>query len=375
MEEKEQKKVKLAIIVNNLLSSRLNIIILFFLLVLKTHVFYRNINLDIGLFSNTNFISLQFILVAICPLLFIKKDKNRFLGMIIYDILFSLLLFVDNVYYEYSYNMLSICQILYVKYAEEIGAALPGLLHFNHIFYLLDIVLLIIVWKVAKSKTSLSKAIAVPKKESRKWIFGALLTITIIFVTHTGRSAALNMIEIMPYQRILQVELGSIYGYHFADIYDTINIRETTAYKTYDNMMNDYKKIADYKEQNFKKKEELYGIAEGKNVIILQLESVQNFVVNRTINGKEITPNLNKFLKENITFSNMIVQSYSTTADSEYSVLTSLYPLENGQAFSNYYSNINNDLFRAYKEKGYKTAYMHGNIEDFWNRHRSIFKT
>ena len=56
----------------------------------------------------------------------------------------------------------------------------------------------------------------------------------------------------------------------------------------------------------------------GKNIIILQLESIQEFVLHKTINGKEITPNLNKFLEENIEFSNMFIQSYSSTADSEF---------------------------------------------------------
>ncbi len=95
---------------------------------------------------------------------------------------------------------------------------------------------------------------------------------------------------------------------------------------------------------------------------------MQNFVVDRTINGKEITPNLNRFLKENIQFTEMISQSYSTTADSEYSVITSMYPLDNGEAFSRYAGSINNDILSLYKKAGYHTAYMHGNVKSFWNR-------
>ena len=58
------------------------------------------------------------------------------------------------------------------------------------------------------------------------------------------------------------------------------------------------------------------------------------------INGKEITPNLNKFLEENIEFSNMFMQSYSSTADSEFSTISSLYPMENGMSYSKYNSKI-----------------------------------
>ena len=104
------------------------------------------------------------------------------------------------------------------------------------------------------------------------------------------------------------------------------------------------------------------------NVIIVQLESVQNFVVNRKINGKEITPNLNKFLKENIEFTNMQNQSYTTTADSEHTVMNSLYPLENGMSFAQYPSNDYNDMYQNFKAEDYITTYIHGNDGGFWNR-------
>ena len=112
----------------------------------------------------------------------------------------------------------------------------------------------------------------------------------------------------------------------------------------------------------------LQGIVRGKNVIILQLESIQNFVINKEINGKEITPNLNKFINENIEISNMFMQSYSSTADSEFSATTSLYPMENGMSYSRYYTNKYDNIFTMFENEGYTTSYMHGNYGFFWNR-------
>ena len=106
----------------------------------------------------------------------------------------------------------------------------------------------------------------------------------------------------------------------------------------------------------------------GKNIIILQLESIQEFVLHKTINGKEITPNLNKFLEENIEFSNMFMQSYSSTADSEFSSISSMYPMENGMSFSKYPGNTIDDIFKMFKQDEYTTSYMHGNYSYFWNR-------
>ena len=64
----------------------------------------------------------------------------------------------------------------------------------------------------------------------------------------------------------------------------------------------------------------------------------------------------------------MNMQSYSSTADSEHSTITSIYPMENGMSFSKYFTNDYDDLFKIFKDKNYHTSYMHGNYPYFWNR-------
>jgi phosphoglycerol transferase MdoB-like AlkP superfamily enzyme len=64
----------------------------------------------------------------------------------------------------------------------------------------------------------------------------------------------------------------------------------------------------------------------------------------------------------------MHATSYTTTSDSEHSVITSLYPLENGEAFSKYYGNTYDSIFKLFKNAGYYTMYAHGNYAYFWNR-------
>ena len=38
-----------------------------------------------------------------------------------------------------------------------------------------------------------------------------------------------------------------------------------------------------------------------------------------------------------------------------------------------YFGNINNDIYSLYKDAGYSTLYMHGNVNEFWNR-ESVYK-
>lgn len=118
--------------------------------------------------------------------------------------------------------------------------------------------------------------------------------------------------------------------------------------------------------------EQYNGIAKNKNVFVIQLESVQEFVIGAQINGKEITPNLNQFFNENINITNMHASSYTTTADAEHSFITAIYPSENGEAFSKYYANTYDDIFKNFKKAGYTNIYAHGNYDTFWNR-KNVF--
>ncbi len=167
------------------------------------------------------------------------------------------------------------------------------------------------------------------------------------------------------YNKTLMVENISIYYYHVEDIKEYIKenlIKEKTDY-------DQLNKIYEENKNSKKVNEELTGIAKGKNVIILQLESFNEFVINSKINGKEITPSLNKFYSENIYCTNMYNQGIGTTADSEHTLATSMYPLENGRAFQKYYENKWSDLYSTLRENGYYTSFMHPNVNTFWNRY------
>ena len=178
------------------------------------------------------------------------------------------------------------------------------------------------------------------------------------------------------YSKYKSVRYGTIYGYHFVDLKNAMTNNKSAPYSDYEEMMEAYKDLKNEKDSYATEKtpdsDKYTGIAKGKNVFVIQLESIQEFVIGREINGKEITPNLNKFLAENVNITNMHASSYTTTADSEHSFISSIYPSENGEAFSKYYSNTYDDVFKNYKKAGYTNVYAHGNYDTFWNR-KNVF--
>ncbi len=116
--------------------------------------------------------------------------------------------------------------------------------------------------------------------------------------------------------------------------------------------------------------EKLYnGIAKGKNIIVIQWESLQDLPVNRKLNGAYITPNLNSLIKESIYFKNGISQiAKGTTSDAEFAFSTSCYPPKFTAAFKSLYDRKFVSLPYLMNQAGYTTATFHTNTASFWNR-------
>jgi lipoteichoic acid synthase len=113
-----------------------------------------------------------------------------------------------------------------------------------------------------------------------------------------------------------------------------------------------------------------WGADKGKNLIVVQMESLQNFLIGLTVDGQEVTPNLNKLVKENTYFSNFYTNAgQGTTSDAEFVVNSSFYVPENKPATSSEYMNKQvPSLPRLLGDSGYFTATFHTNSVEFWNR-------
>ena len=368
--EKKITKTKIKEIINRFFNSIGFTIVIGILLFLKTIFFYLNtISIRETIDKDTVLGTIAFLVTIICMICALP-NRGRTITTIVTDILLSILLFADNVYHTYSSSVLSVAQIMNLQYGEEIMDTLPMLIQAKEILYFLDILLIIVLL--------CTKFLKIHKKAKTNWKMKlAKVTIGIISITLFFK-IDVDFIEKAkedPYNKDMQIKKSTIYGYHISDIENTMNIKKQAKYTTKEALLSDYDELKEIYEENYGETNyDLQGIARGKNVIILQLESIQNFVINKEINGKEITPNLNKFINENIEISNMFMQSYSSTADSEFSATTSLYPMENGMSYSRYYTNAYDDIFTMFDNEDYTTSYMHGNYGFFWNR-ENVYKS
>lgn len=115
----------------------------------------------------------------------------------------------------------------------------------------------------------------------------------------------------------------------------------------------------------------LSGTQRGRNVIVVQLESVQAFAVGRSVNGVPVTPALDRLSRESLRFGAALSQiGHGTTSDAELLAGCSLYPLRAGAVFTERYDVDFRCLPELLREAGYHTVAMHANWPSFWNRDR-----
>ncbi|GIQ67467.1 LTA synthase family protein [Xylanibacillus composti] len=113
----------------------------------------------------------------------------------------------------------------------------------------------------------------------------------------------------------------------------------------------------------------LFGAAEGKNVFLISMESLQGFVMYRELNGQAITPYLNALAQDSYYFDQFYHQTgQGKTSDSEFIVDNSMFALPSGAVFFTHTQNRFLATPQILKKYGYTSASFHANDATFWNR-------
>jgi phosphoglycerol transferase MdoB-like AlkP superfamily enzyme len=112
-----------------------------------------------------------------------------------------------------------------------------------------------------------------------------------------------------------------------------------------------------------------FGLARGRNIIVIVEESFQGFLVDLRVEGQEITPNLNKLCAAGVYADRFYDQTAGgRSADSEAAAMASLFPPRDGIAAFRYPMNSYVTLANQLDAHGYETLYAYPYHGAFWNR-------
>jgi phosphoglycerol transferase MdoB-like AlkP superfamily enzyme len=316
--------------------------------------------------SSSTFFTLAWILFLITFILLFHGKVKKIIYIIVL-LFFQIMLLTNYIY----------CGIFNTFFSfKSLGMAGEAKEYFNVIFDyisspLIITIILSVVFCVLTCKF-------MPKNIDKFDFFLAILffTLSIVFYSnaraHLGKSAPSNAWNTWAYSRNVynffsdtrkSLKVSGFYEYIMRDIYlSKIAVifstnKETVTY------LNDY--FAFGEELNYT--DEWYGKFKDKNVIIVLMESIDDFLVT-----EETMPTVNRMMKEGINFSNHYAPVYvgGATFNSEFMINTGYMTPLNGENASNKYGNnyFPCSLPNLFKNAGYTANFFHENKKSYYNR-------
>ncbi|WP_278955668.1 LTA synthase family protein [Lactobacillus apis] len=299
--------------------------------------------------------------------LFFKGRKSYWI-IIAIDLILSTWLFANILYYREFSNFLSLSIIKTSgSTADNLGKSIVGITKISDFLTFLDVAVIIGLMASKVIKYDLRPL---------KLKFNLLLE---------GLAVALIGVNLMMAQKdrsgLLTRTFDNSYivkylGMNQYAVYDAFKTAQTSEQMAKANV-SDLSSVKKYLKVNYVKPNPEYtGVAKGKNVIVIHLESFQQFLIGYKWKGKEVTPNLNKLYhsKNTLSFSNFYNQvGQGKTSDAEMMLENSLYGLQSGSAMSSYGTSNTFESAPAILNQagGYTTAVMHGGAGSFWNRNNA----
>ena len=296
-----------------------------------------------------------------------KKEFSKKLYLISITVFLTLLCIINSSYYNYFSSYTSISQLVTTKYLGEVKDSLITVVKLRDFIYL--VLPTILIAYILKTKYKFSN-----NKNFKSFLKVNNLTVicTVLFALNLKPVDYSRLVK--QWNRIYLVEKFGLYVYHVNDVFQSVEPKLIAIFgydKAKKNFNDYYAKRTDVQSYT----NEYTNIFKGKNVISIHGESIQKFVINLKINGKEVTPNLNRLVKEGMYFSNYYSQvSVGTSSDSEFTINTSLMPAKVGVAFVSYFDREYVTIPKLFKSLGYYNMSFHANKGDFWNRN-SMYKS
>jgi Sulfatase. len=285
------------------------------------------------------------------------------------DTLMSILLYANVLYYRFFNDYITLPTLFQTQNFGDVSGSVPSLIRPFDFLFFLDLIFLFLllgmkVVKVEGGKVSRKRALAI--------VTLALgLTCLNLGLAESDRPQLLTR----GFDRNYIVKYLGLYNY---TIYDAVESTKASAQKVMADS-DDVIEIINYTKSNYvEPNPEYFGIAEGKNVIFIHLESMQNFLIDYQLDGEEVTPFLNRLAKDknSLYFDHFYHQTaQGKTADAEFLLENSLFGLPQGAAFITNGTNTYEAAPAIVSQtKGYTTAVFHGNSGTFWNRNE-IYKS
>jgi len=275
----------------------------------------------------------------------------------------SFVIFADVVYLRYFHDVLSVETFSAGHQVGDVRASIAALIHRRDLWLGLDLIpgllLAALVARLeAKPRRLLKPAAA------------AVLVALMIPGAVTGWKAATSEkgVFVQVFQSIFIVRQVGILNYHLFDVWRNLKenvFRPPLGREGYTEVLRWFEKRRSLR----RGAGPYFGIARGKNLLMIQVESLQGWVPGLVIDGQEVTPNLDRSAPAYLSFRRCTDQTHlGRTSDGEITTQASMLPALHGVASFSHGANQWVGLAGVLREHGYSTLSAVPFQPAFWNR-------
>lgn len=297
--------------------------------------------------------------------LYLNKPKLSYIAMLILHLADTIFIYANILYFRENADFLSISTITGVsKVAKGLGKSTVSAMQFGDILYFIDFFIIIILFA--------TRFIKIDQKPFRK--VNALAT--------TFLGLALFSADLAGSEANRPQLLGKTFDHSYIVKY--IGINSFLAYDSVRSIQNNQVRsnatetevdsVLDYTKNHYAAPNVKYfGKADDKNIIVIHLESFEQFLIGMKVNDQEVTPFLNSLYndKNTLSFDNFFNQvGGGRTSDAETMLESDLFGLPEGSFFQKLGGDNTFQSAPAIlqQQKNYTSAVFHGNIGSFWGR-------
>lgn len=312
--------------------------------------------------------------------------RTRAVVLVLLDLVLSVAVLADLVYFRYFKDFLSVPVLLQAGQVSSLEDSIWNLIHRGDFILFADLPVAIalagvVLWRNRASRTRHLNPDA-PPANRRKLRYGLVLRIAlgaallvsgimmIAVPVNTQKNGWARGLFDGNWWNIPIYNVTGLFGFHGYDTYRYAKehwfgggvteeqIQEARAW--FDGRL---------QLQQQAEKEPLFGAAKGKNVLMIQAEAFQTFVIGQSVNGRPITPNLNELIGKSAYFPNFYHQTgQGRTSDADFLSSCSLHPMPSGSVFIRFADHAFDCLPSILNEQGYDSTVHHAYDGSFWNR-------
>lgn len=289
----------------------------------------------------------NFILIAIVTTLFLLaayiliEKRIAFLFLLI---VISTIMIINVTYFSYFNDYISLNQLKQANMIGDVVLSVFSVIKVSYLLLFLDVIFI----SFLESRNSFSKR--------RKKMISLLVLSFLVF----------SLMNPLSFSTITSITNQEFFSYHLTDIYDTLTNNNSSGDKEEAIDLNEPIRL----ETNDHTSNEYFGIGKNRNLIVIQVESLQDMMLKRIYNSSEITPNINALIeKDSFYFKNYYQQlGKGNTSDAEFVSHNSIHASISDTTYKAYFENDYYGLPHHLKDNNYHTIAMHGYYKEFWNR-------